>query len=245
MGQVRRSGGVTRDHEPPRGTCPLGPGAVFAFGVKGGRDGGASLHRGGRAVQPPRQRRRRPHPRHPSGVDHAPAARRRSLAAAGVAPTSSASRSGSRTSTTSCTTSTGPSNARSHEQHRDPRSVAPADPTRALAIIRSTSHGRHARRVRQPRPAELLRGHVPRGSSTDFEVWFVNPRPTRSSAGGVPVARRAARPARPRRRVPAHRGPARRRGRGDRRRRPDAVAAARTCRSRPSPSARVRPVCPS
>ena len=59
-------------------TCPLGPGAVFSFGVVGGRAGGRALHRRGRARQPPGQRRRRQDPGDPPGQHHPrPAGRRR------------------------------------------------------------------------------------------------------------------------------------------------------------------------
>ena len=47
-----------------------------SFGIKGGLEAGPALHRRPRAVQPPRQRRRRAQPGDPPGVDHAPAARR-------------------------------------------------------------------------------------------------------------------------------------------------------------------------
>ena len=51
------------------GTCPAANGAILAFGIKGGLEAGQAVHRGPRAVQPPRQRRRRAQPRHPPGVD--------------------------------------------------------------------------------------------------------------------------------------------------------------------------------
>ena len=44
---------------------PNGGGAILTFGIKGGAEAGQPLHRGARAVQPPRQRRRRPQPGDP------------------------------------------------------------------------------------------------------------------------------------------------------------------------------------
>ena len=107
----RRVGEVQRACPTRPGTsgrcsiCPKGPGAVFAFGVRGGRLPAAGSSRASAGVAP-RQHRRCPHAGHPSGVDHAPAAvatRRWSPPASD--PTSSASRSASRTSTTSAPTS--------------------------------------------------------------------------------------------------------------------------------------------
>ena len=75
-----------RDHDRARRYLPLGPGSVFAFGVRaaGPRASGSSSPS---ALQPPRQHRRRPHARHPPGVDHAPPAHRPSSSrAAGVPP---------------------------------------------------------------------------------------------------------------------------------------------------------------
>ncbi len=59
MGRVRRACRRRPWHQRAKRYLPKGPGAVFAFGVKGGRAAGQALHRGGRDVQPPGQRRRR------------------------------------------------------------------------------------------------------------------------------------------------------------------------------------------
>ena len=58
------------------------PGAsgLLAFGVEGGLAAGIALHRGGAADEPPRQHRRHANPRHPSGIDDAPPARRSAAA---------------------------------------------------------------------------------------------------------------------------------------------------------------------
>ncbi len=55
---------------------PPGGGAILAFGIKGGIDAGRQLHRGARALQPSRQRRRRAQPGHPPGLHDALAADR-------------------------------------------------------------------------------------------------------------------------------------------------------------------------
>ena len=87
---------------------PDGAGAVFAFGVKGGRAGRREVHRVVPAGEPPRQHRRRPHAGHPSRLDDPPAALRRGAASpAASRPTWCGSRSASRTSRTSAGTSTG------------------------------------------------------------------------------------------------------------------------------------------
>ena len=52
----------------PSATCRTGPARCSSFGVRGGRDAGPHVHRVGRAVQPPRQHRRRPHARDPPGA---------------------------------------------------------------------------------------------------------------------------------------------------------------------------------
>ena len=54
-----------------------GPGAVFAFGVRGGRDAGRAFIESVELCQPSGQRRRHPHARHPPGLDHPSAAVRR------------------------------------------------------------------------------------------------------------------------------------------------------------------------
>ena len=143
---------------------PHGPGAVFSFGVHGGRDAGRRVHRVAGAVQPPGQHRRRAHARDPPGEHHAPAAvaTRRSTPRA-CRPTSSASRSGSRTPTTSCGTSTRrwPRRRRSgHERRREPTWDA-ADRPGAAGDPAVDADGRDRRHVGRPEPGELLRRHVP------------------------------------------------------------------------------------
>ena len=64
-GVLRALGRPARSPAPRAGRAtylPLGPGAVFSFGVHGGREAGRAVHRVGAAVQPPGQRRRRPDP---------------------------------------------------------------------------------------------------------------------------------------------------------------------------------------
>ena len=85
LGPLRRPAGHPH-RERAEKYLPEGPGAVFAFGVAGGREAGERVHQLRRAVQPPGQHRRRPHPRAAPGLHHAPAAQRGPAPPGGVDP---------------------------------------------------------------------------------------------------------------------------------------------------------------
>ena len=64
----------SRYYDLARKYVPRGASAILTFGVKGGPRGRGPVHRSGSVHEPPRERRRRAHPRHPSRVHHPPAA---------------------------------------------------------------------------------------------------------------------------------------------------------------------------
>ena len=93
------------------------------------------------------------------------------LAAAGVPPTWSASRSGSRTPTTSCGTST------RHWRRRPRRLVSDPTAQERLEILRATRTVAIIGMSSDPSRAELLRGHLPPVVELLVRaVWFVNPK---------------------------------------------------------------------
>ena len=71
-----RYGGLPDDpnHALAQKYLPRGPGAVFSFGLAEGREAGEALHRRGRAVLAPGQRRGHEDARHPPRLDDAPPA---------------------------------------------------------------------------------------------------------------------------------------------------------------------------
>ena len=196
-------------HDLAQRYLPNGPGAVFSFGVKGGRDAGRSVRRGGRAGQPPGQRRRHPHARHPSRVHHPPAAVRRGSPGRRRGPRPRPGfgrhrgprrhhlglRPGPRTRKAPTNGGSGSTEWRQPPSARE--RLAILQQARTIAIVGASS---------KPSRASYFVATYLLSSSTDYTVWFVNPGET--SILGHPVyPSLAALPERagPRRRLP--RGP--------------------------------------
>ncbi len=161
-------------HERAARYLPLGAGAVFSFGVVGGRSGRAGVHRGAGTVQPPRQHRRHAHPRHPPGQHHPSPTLRRGARSGGCAA--------------------GPDphlgrNRRCRRHHLGPRpgperrhsSAAMSTwhnptATERLQIIRDTSSVAIVGMSADPSRASYFVATYLLSSSCSFDdVWFVNP----------------------------------------------------------------------
>ena len=177
----------TPDHARAQRYLPEGPGAVFGFGVAGGREAGRRLRRVGRAVQPPGQHRRRPHAGHPPGVDHARAAGRR--AARGrrrqPGPDPHLGRAGGRRGRA---LGPRPGAHRRDEGGPDVSDLDRAERPRAQGACSTHPHGGVVGASDNPARASYFVATYLL-STTPYEVWFVNPRvASRSSAGRLPVA---------------------------------------------------------
>ena len=73
-------------HELAQKYLPRGAGSILTFGIRGGREAGRRLIESLQLLQPPCERRRREVPRHPPGLDDAPAADRRRVARGRIGP---------------------------------------------------------------------------------------------------------------------------------------------------------------